>query len=112
MHQIRLDARELREGLVNAVDLQLRNQALNDGHHAFADVAVQRVVGAKRHAPGCLKAPANLKPRLAHLDPERLRFRRAADHAAVVVRQHHDRRADQVGAKNSLTTAVEAVAVN
>lgn len=30
----------------------------------------------------------------------------------IVVRQHHDRRADQVGAKNPLTTAVEAVAVN
>ncbi|MOA19870.1 hypothetical protein D3C78_1402780 [compost metagenome] len=104
-------AAQLGEGLVDAVDLQLRHQALDHRHHPLAHVAVQRIVrgeGADAVAP---QGGADLEVGLAHLH-EWLGVRTAGDHATIVVAQHHDRRARQVRAEDPLAAGVERIAVD
>jgi hypothetical protein len=51
-------------------------------------------------------------PRRVHGDPECLGFVAARDRAAVIVRQHYDRLAAQLGPKHALARHIEIVAVD
>ena len=54
----------------------------------------------------------DLKPGGAHLDAQRFGLVAAGNGAAIVVGQHHHRKAAQAGAEDPLTRHVEVVAIN
>ena len=100
------------EGLVDAVDLQLRAEIAQDAAHPVAHVAIERVVGREGQdavLPGQL---LQLKPRGAHLDTERLDLVAAGHGTAIVVREHHHRDAFESGLKDALAGDVEVVDVH
>jgi hypothetical protein len=55
---------------------------------------------------------AHLEPRSTHLDAERLGLVAAGHSAAVIVAQHDDRLAVELGIENALTGHVEVVDVD
>lgn len=58
-----------------------------------------------------LELASDLVEESAHFH-ERLGIGRAGNHAAVVVAEHHDGRAQQVRTKHALATGVEGVTTN
>lgn len=70
--------------LIDAIHLNCRYHRLDQAHHAFAHVAVQRIVGGERDNAVLPELMLDLEIRLAHLD-ERLRVVAACDHTAIVV---------------------------
>lgn len=104
-------AGQVGEGFVDAVDLKRRDHGLNDDHHPFAHVAVQDAVAAERDHAIAAQMVLYLEVRLAHLY-KGLGIVTARDHAAVVVRKHHNRDLSELRARGALTACVEAIAVN
>ena len=103
---------EVGECLVDRIYLYPRNQTFDDLHDAGAHVAVEGIVGAEGGHLLPAQLLAHLKVGRAHGNVELLGFFAAADDAAVVVGQHHDRFAVQVRAEDALAAAIETVAVD
>ena len=81
-------------------------------HHAFGEIAVDREVRREHlHPVGLADAP-HLEVRRPHRDAQPLGLAGTRDDAAIVVRQHHNGRAQQVGAKHPFAAGIEAVAVD
>ena len=80
--------------------------------HPPAHVAVERVVGGEDPDAVPLDQPAQLEGGLAHLHPERFHLLRAGDGAAIVVGEHQDRHAQELGVEGALAGDVEVVAVD
>ncbi|MNJ62974.1 hypothetical protein D3C77_588340 [compost metagenome] len=105
------DAGQIREGLVDAVDLNGRHQGLDQAHDPLAHVPIQRVVGGERDDAVLLQLLLDLEIRLAHFH-ERLGVVAPGDDTAIVVRQDHDRDLGQVRAEHPLAGRIERVAVD
>nr|WP_256720238.1 hypothetical protein [Pseudomonas alcaligenes] len=99
------------KGFVDAIDLDAREAAFQDRHHTLAHVAIEGVVAAEGDDAVALEVASDLVEQGAHFH-ERLGIGRTGNHAAVVVAEYYDGRAQQVRAKHALATGVEAVAVD
>ena len=99
------------ECLVDRIDLKVARLFAQRGHHAFGEIAVDLEVGREDPDAMGFAGTTHLEIRRAHRDTERLGFGRTRDHAAVVIREHHDRHADQRRIEGSLARGVEVIAV-
>lgn len=72
---------------------------------------IEGVVATKSDDAVALELASDLVEESAHFH-ERLGIGRAGNHAAIVVAQHDDGRAQQVRTKDTLAAGVEAVAVD
>ena len=107
-----LKPREVEEGLVDGVHLEVGRKAPQRFHHAVAHVAVEGVVGREYGDAVLGYQLSNLKGRYTHLHPSRLRLVRSGDDAAVVVAEHHHGLSPEGGVEHALARGVEVVAVN
>lgn len=55
---------------------------------------------------------AHLEEWFAHLDAQRFGFIAAAHHTAIVVAEHHDRQAAQLGPEEAFAADIEVVAID
>ncbi|MNO96528.1 hypothetical protein D3C76_882020 [compost metagenome] len=111
LRQVFLNARQIGEAFINAVDLGVRHHRFDQGHDALAHVAVQRVITTEGHDAVAAQLVLCLKIRLAHLHVG-LRIVRPGDHAAVIVAQHDNRGLGQVRPEYPLAARIERVAID
>ena len=78
----------------------------------MAHVSVQSVVGTEDLDLMLIYHVLYLKERRTHLEPERFRFIRARDDAAVVIREHYDWSLVQSRVEHPLAADIEVVAIN
>ena len=102
---------ETQEGFVDRIDLEVTRLLSEGGHHALGEIAVDGEVGREDADAVRFAGPTHLEIGRAHRDAQRLGFGRTRDHAAVVVREHHDRHADERRIEGALARGVEVVAV-
>ena len=102
---------EPQESFVDRVDLEVTRLLAEGGHDAFGEIPVDREIGREdAHTVGFTGA-THFEIRCAHRDAQRLRFGRTRHHAAIIVRQDHDRHADQRRVEGALARGVEVIAV-
>ncbi|MNS84818.1 hypothetical protein D3C72_1186560 [compost metagenome] len=112
-HQVASPAiAQLDKRLVDAVDLHRRGHSLQNAHHTARHVTVEGVVGAEPYPTHGLEELADLEVGHAHLDTERLGFRRTGYHATVVVGEHYDGPPLQIRPKQPLAGGVEVVHID
>ena len=99
---------DIAKGLIDTVNFAARGELFQGGHHPAGHVGIQLIITAKRHDAVAKKRSLLLKVGFTHFH-KRLRLRRAGDHAAVVVRQHHHRPPLQVWPEGGLTAGIEGV---
>jgi hypothetical protein len=107
-----LEPGQAENGLVDGVDFEIGREACEDAHHPRAHIAIERVIaGSHDHA---LAAELLLieMPGRAHGNAERFCLVAARDHAAVVVRENHDRLAPEIRLKETLARCVEIIAIH
>ena len=110
--ETRAETAEAEKGFVDRIDFEIGREGAQHLHHPAAHIAVERVIARPHDDAGGLESLAMQMPRRAHGDAERLGFVAARDHAAVIVRQHDDRLAAQLGLKHALARDIEIVAVD
>lgn len=101
----------IQEALVDRIDLDVRSEPLIDRVRAAAHIAVESVVRGEDDSVLALHQVADHEHQRAHSDAERLGLAGACDRAAIVVGQHDDRPAIELGIEYALAGAVEAVSV-
>ena len=99
------------EGLVDRIHLEVACLLAEGGHHAFGEIAVDLEVGREDPDAMGFASTTDFEIRRTHRDTQRLGLGRTRDHAAVVVRQHHDRHADQRRVEGTLARGVEIITV-
>src|SRR5271154_3948381 len=102
----------MEEALVDRVRLDGRDHRPETIAHSSREVTVERVVGAEDLNLFSMDQGAKFELGVAHLDPKRLGLVRTGDGAAVVIREHDDRNALQIGAKDAFAGDIEIVAVD
>ncbi len=105
-------ARQPREGLIDRIHLQLRNERLEAAHQPLAHVAIEGVVGAAHHHTVAGQVPGDLEVGLAYANAQLPRFAAARHHAAVVVGEHHHGPADQGWIEGLLAGGIEVVGID
>ncbi len=110
--EARAEAAEAEKGFVDRIDFEIGRETAQHAPHARAHIAVERVIARPHDDAGGFETIAMQMPWRAHGDAERLGLVAARDHAAVVVRQHHDRPAAQLRLKHALARHIEIVAVD
>ncbi len=103
---------EIKERLVDRVNLEITGEGLAGGDHAALHVTIKRIVRRPDLDAVLPHLVAQMVDRIAHFDPERLRFGRSGYCAPVVIRQHDDGHADQAGVEGPLARHVIVVAVD
>lgn len=101
-------AADIAKGFIDTVNFAARGELFQGGHYPVGHVGVQLIVAAERHDAVAKKRRLLLKVGFAHFH-KRLRLRRAGDHTAIVVRQHHHRPPLQVWPECSLAARIKGV---
>ena len=107
-----LKAGQVEECLVDGIKLDIGGKGLKGTHYAGRHVAVQWVVGGIDLNVVTADFAARLEQRFAHGDAERFGLVGAGNDAAVVVGQHDDRAALQVGREDPFTGNEKIVAID
>ena len=105
------EAVEYGECLVDGVAEAHGRHVAYDGHDACGQLAIQLVVGRERFNPDMGQLLAQLIVGCACLDAELLGLLAARHDAAVVVGEHDDGLAFQIGPEDTLATDVAVVAI-
>ena len=106
-----LEPGQIEEGLVDGVYLEITCIRFGRGQHAALHVGIERVVGRADRDTVALHLVLYEMDGIAHLDAERLGFRRHGNGAAIVVRQDNGRHVAQRKIHDALGRDVERVAI-
>jgi hypothetical protein len=106
------DRFDAQEAFVNAVHLDVRGEVPQDGDHPVAHVTIQNVVGGEGQNAVLACQIFHLEPGRAHRHAQRLDLIASGDSTAVVIGEHHERHAFQLGLEYALAGDVEVVHVH
>lgn len=101
------DAREVQKTFVDAVHLLLWGKPLQNAHHPFAHVGVERVVAGQGHQAQSSSTGLPFEPGRTHGDADGFGFGGTGNDASVIIGQDNDGPVPELGLEDPLTRDVK-----